>query len=95
MRTLDHVESPHKDDVVDKKVEGANVCTDLVGSGVGGSGIVVQIVIEVGICAACVCEDVATEWNGVCCDDEREQVLNVSEDKSNGVGEGRMVGVEV
>ena len=55
MRTLDHVESPHEDDVVDKKVEGANVCTDLVGSGVGGSGIVVQIVIEVGICAACVC----------------------------------------
>ncbi len=73
--TSDHVESPHKDDVVDKKVECANVCTDLVGSGVGGSGIVVQIVIEVGICAACACEDVATGGKGVWCDGGWERVV--------------------
>ena len=93
--TSDHVESPHEDEVVEHKVDGADACTDGVGRGVGGSGIVVQIVIEVGIFAVRVYEDVTTYWSVDCCDEEREHVLMVSEDKSNGLGEVRMVGAEV
>ena len=93
--TSDHVESPHEDDVVEHNVDGADVCTDGVGRGVVGSGIVVQIVIVVGIFVVCVCEDVVTKWSVDPCDDEREHVLMVCEDKSNGRDGVRIVGAEV